>query len=94
MRRRRNTTWGRAVLGYEYPVKPRSAGYYHSVFHHHLDTPMSSLNPKTYDSTPAMSVAFIGLGVMGFPMAGHLALAGHRVTVYNRNAAKSQAFCQ
>jgi 3-hydroxyisobutyrate dehydrogenase-like beta-hydroxyacid dehydrogenase len=55
---------------------------------------MSSLNPKTYDSTPAMSVAFIGLGVMGFPMAGHLALAGHRVTVYNRNSAKSQAFCQ
>jgi 3-hydroxyisobutyrate dehydrogenase len=55
---------------------------------------MSSLNPKTYDTTPPMSVAFIGLGVMGFPMAGHLALAGHRVTVYNRNAAKSQAFCQ
>ncbi len=33
--------------------------------------------------------AFIGLGVMGFPMAGHLAAAGHDVTVYNRNAAKS-----
>jgi 3-hydroxyacyl-CoA dehydrogenase len=48
---------------------------------------MSSLNPKTYDTTPPMSVAFIGLGVMGFPMAGHLALAGHRVTVYNRNSA-------
>ena len=35
-------------------------------------------------------VAFIGLGVMGFPMAGHLAQAGHRVTVYNRTAAKAQ----
>jgi 3-hydroxyisobutyrate dehydrogenase-like beta-hydroxyacid dehydrogenase len=35
-----------------------------------------------------MKVAFIGLGVMGFPMAGHLANAGHEVTVYNRTAAK------
>ena len=34
-------------------------------------------------------VAFIGLGVMGFPMAGHLAQAGHDVTVYNRTASKS-----
>jgi 3-hydroxyisobutyrate dehydrogenase len=35
------------------------------------------------------SVAFLGLGVMGYPMAGHLARAGHRVTVYNRNAEKA-----
>jgi 3-hydroxyisobutyrate dehydrogenase-like beta-hydroxyacid dehydrogenase len=35
-------------------------------------------------------VAFIGLGVMGFPMAGHLVAAGHRVTVYNRTAAKAE----
>jgi 3-hydroxyisobutyrate dehydrogenase len=35
-------------------------------------------------------VAFLGLGVMGFPMAGHLAQAGHRVTVFNRTAAKSE----
>jgi len=34
-------------------------------------------------------VAFLGLGVMGYPMAGHLAKAGHAVTVYNRSAAKS-----
>jgi 3-hydroxyisobutyrate dehydrogenase len=34
-------------------------------------------------------VAFIGLGVMGYPMAGHLAAKGHQVTVYNRNAAKA-----
>ena len=34
-------------------------------------------------------VAFIGLGVMGFPMAGHLANAGHSVTVYNRTQAKA-----
>jgi 3-hydroxyisobutyrate dehydrogenase len=37
----------------------------------------------------ARSVAFIGLGVMGFPMAGHLVRAGHRVTVYNRTPAKA-----
>ncbi|MFV0476106.1 MAG: NAD(P)-binding domain-containing protein, partial [Pikeienuella sp.] len=36
--------------------------------------------------------AFIGLGVMGFPMAGHLAGAGHDVVVYNRNAAKAEAW--
>ena len=35
-------------------------------------------------------VAFIGLGVMGYPMAGHLAKAGHRVTVYNRTGARAQ----
>lgn len=36
-----------------------------------------------------IKVAFIGLGVMGYPMAGHLAKAGHQVTVYNRTAAKA-----
>jgi len=40
-------------------------------------------------STPPQKLAFLGLGVMGFPMAGHLARAGHEVTVYNRNAAKA-----
>ncbi|RLJ41827.1 3-hydroxyisobutyrate dehydrogenase [Litoreibacter meonggei] len=35
-------------------------------------------------------VSFLGLGVMGYPMAGHLAKAGHEVTVYNRTAAKAQ----
>jgi len=41
-------------------------------------------------SVQALDVAFIGLGVMGYPMAGHLARAGHRVTVYNRSAAKAE----
>jgi len=44
---------------------------------------------KTYAAVPAHDVAFLGLGVMGYPMAGHLARAGHRVTVYNRTAAKA-----
>ena len=44
---------------------------------------------KTYDPTPPQRVAFLGLGVMGYPMAGHLAQAGHAVTVYNRTAAKA-----
>ncbi len=37
-----------------------------------------------------MKIAFIGLGVMGFPMAGHLAAAGHEVTVFNRSPEKAQ----
>ncbi|WP_306132088.1 NAD(P)-dependent oxidoreductase [Roseivivax marinus] len=39
-------------------------------------------------------VAFLGLGVMGYPMAGHLAKAGHEVTVYNRTAAKAEAWAK
>lgn len=39
-----------------------------------------------------MNVSFIGLGVMGFPMAGHLASAGHTVTVYNRSADKAASW--
>ncbi len=39
-----------------------------------------------------MRVSFIGLGVMGFPMAGHLAAKGHDVTVYNRTRARSDAW--
>lgn len=35
-------------------------------------------------------VAFIGLGVMGYPMAGHLARNGHQVTVYNRSPGKAE----
>ncbi len=47
---------------------------------------------KHYDPVPAQRVAFLGLGVMGHPMAGHLARAGHSVTVYNRTAAKAEAW--
>ncbi|MBE7419716.1 MAG: NAD(P)-dependent oxidoreductase [Ideonella sp.] len=47
---------------------------------------------KTYDATPARKAAFLGLGVMGHPMAGHLARAGHEVCVFNRTAAKAQAW--
>ena len=39
-----------------------------------------------------MKVAFLGLGVMGYPMAGHLASAGHSVTVFNRTSAKAEAW--
>lgn len=37
-----------------------------------------------------MKIGFVGLGVMGFPMAGHLAAAGHDVTVFNRDSKKAQ----
>ena len=39
-------------------------------------------------------VSFIGLGVMGFPMAGHLQNSGHQVTVYNRTASKAQQWVE
>ncbi|HEY5623649.1 MAG TPA: NAD(P)-dependent oxidoreductase [Gammaproteobacteria bacterium] len=40
------------------------------------------------------NVAFLGLGVMGFPMAGWLSKAGHKVTVYNRTTAKAERWCE
>jgi 3-hydroxyisobutyrate dehydrogenase len=45
---------------------------------------------KTYEPVPPHKVAFLGLGVMGYPMAGHLARAGHHVTVFNRTAKKAE----
>jgi 3-hydroxyisobutyrate dehydrogenase/2-hydroxy-3-oxopropionate reductase len=54
----------------------------------------TTIHTKTYEPATPRQVAFLGLGVMGYPMAGHLALAGHTVTVYNRNATKSAAFCE
>ena len=54
---------------------------------------MNNINAKSYQATPARQVAFLGLGVMGYPMAGHLARAGHQVTVYNRSDAKATAWC-
>jgi 3-hydroxyisobutyrate dehydrogenase-like beta-hydroxyacid dehydrogenase len=52
--------------------------------------PESATHMKTYEPISPRSVAFIGLGVMGHAMAGHLARAGHRVTVYNRTASKAE----
>jgi 3-hydroxyisobutyrate dehydrogenase/2-hydroxy-3-oxopropionate reductase len=53
---------------------------------------MSNIGQKTYDASTPHKVAFLGLGVMGYPMAGHLTRAGHQVTVYNRSPAKAQAW--
>jgi 3-hydroxyisobutyrate dehydrogenase len=53
---------------------------------------MSSINAREYESQPRTRVAFLGLGVMGYPMAGHLAKAGHDVTVYNRTFAKAESW--
>lgn len=41
-----------------------------------------------------MKVSFIGLGTMGYPMAGHVSKAGHAVTVYNRSTEKAQNWCK
>ena len=53
---------------------------------------MRCMNTRTYESIASRRVAFLGLGVMGYPMAGHLARAGHQVCVYNRTPAKSAAW--
>ncbi|MBP6020845.1 MAG: NAD(P)-dependent oxidoreductase [Burkholderiaceae bacterium] len=55
---------------------------------------MTTTTATTDTAAPKQKVAFLGLGVMGYPMAGHLARAGHQVTVYNRSPAKSQAWVQ
>src|SRR5690606_21887124 len=47
------------------------------------------MSERSYEPVTPHKVAFLGLGVMGYPMAGHLARAGHQVTVYNRTAAKA-----
>lgn len=41
-----------------------------------------------------MKVSFIGLGTMGYPMAGHVSKAGHTVVVYNRSTEKAQKWCE
>jgi 3-hydroxyisobutyrate dehydrogenase len=41
-----------------------------------------------------MKIGFIGLGIMGYPMAGHLQRAGHQVTVYNRTASRAQQWVE
>ena len=53
---------------------------------------MSSIGAKSYEPATPKKVAFLGLGVMGYPMAGHLAKAGHSITVYNRTPAKGEAW--
>ncbi|MEX8193778.1 NAD(P)-dependent oxidoreductase [Comamonas guangdongensis] len=54
----------------------------------------ATIASRSYEPCTSMPVAFLGLGVMGYPMAGHLARAGHQVTVYNRTAAKAEAWCE
>jgi 3-hydroxyisobutyrate dehydrogenase-like beta-hydroxyacid dehydrogenase len=53
---------------------------------------MRGMSTRSYETQSPRRVAFLGLGVMGHPMAGHLARAGHQVTVYNRTFSKAQAW--
>ena len=53
---------------------------------------MATIGERQYDTLSPRQVAFLGLGVMGLPMSGHLARAGHSVTVYNRTPAKANAY--
>lgn len=50
------------------------------------------MSTRTYEAIAPLKLAFLGLGVMGYPMAGHLQRAGHAVTVYNRTASKAAAW--
>jgi len=52
------------------------------------------MTTKTYEPCTPHRVAFLGLGVMGYPMAGHLARAGHHVTVFNRTARKAEQWVE
>jgi 3-hydroxyisobutyrate dehydrogenase-like beta-hydroxyacid dehydrogenase len=47
------------------------------------------MTTRSYDTIEPQRLAFLGLGVMGHPMAGHLARAGHSVTVFNRSAVRA-----
>jgi 3-hydroxyisobutyrate dehydrogenase-like beta-hydroxyacid dehydrogenase len=49
---------------------------------------------KTYEPCTPHRVAFLGLGVMGYPIAGHLARAGHHVSVYNRTVKKAERWAE
>ncbi len=55
-------------------------------------TPPKLTTHRLYEPISPRRLAFAGLGVMGHPMAGHLARAGHQVTVYNRTKAKAEAW--
>lgn len=52
----------------------------------------TTANTKIYEPVAPQSVAFLGLGTMGAPMAAHLVRAGHAVCVYNRTTAKAEAW--
>jgi len=53
----------------------------------------SGIEARSYAQVAPRKVAFLGLGVMGYPMAAHLLRSGHAVTVYSRTASKSEAWC-
>jgi 3-hydroxyisobutyrate dehydrogenase len=55
---------------------------------------LGSVKRQVAGMEQSMHVAFLGLGVMGGPIAGHVARAGHRVTVYNRTAARAEAWLE
>jgi 3-hydroxyisobutyrate dehydrogenase len=52
------------------------------------------MTTRRYEPIEPSRVTFLGLGVMGYPMAGHLAAAGHRVAVYNRTGSKADSWTQ
>jgi 3-hydroxyisobutyrate dehydrogenase len=55
--------------------------------------PKARDSSRTVDNDIKRRIAFVGLGVMGYPMAGHLVRAGHEVTVWNRTRARAERWC-
>lgn len=58
-----------------------------------MNHPHEPSSAATLSAAPSTIAAFIGLGVMGHPMAGHLVAAGHKVRGYNRTGEKAKMWC-
>ena len=58
------------------------------------ENPVREHPPQREENLTMAACAFIGLGVMGFPMAGHLQAAGHQTTVYNRTTSRAEAWVE
>ena len=71
------------------PAQVRAASGRRAPARNSTSDDMALLHAQRTNGGRTMKLAFLGLGVMGYPMAGHLARAGHDVTVYNRRAAKA-----
>jgi len=73
-------------------VTPLAVCIYTSVFAYLYLIQYKPVTQAKYESYTMVKCAFLGLGVMGYPMAGHLIAAGHDVKVWNRTASKAQAW--
>ncbi|MGC6531152.1 MAG: NAD(P)-dependent oxidoreductase [Candidatus Puniceispirillaceae bacterium] len=71
---------------------PHSLRYFILPCHYHWHKKQKNIQSVCYRKNTMAKIAFLGLGVMGGPMAGHIAKAGHDVTVYNRTTEKAESW--